>query len=56
MERLWTATLPVEKGGFAVSPTRHGKATKIVTAAAAKCFILAVSVQRASPNECQLVK
>jgi hypothetical protein len=45
-----------EKGGFAVGPTRRGKGTKIVAVAADNSLPLAVSVQSASPAECQLVE
>ena len=45
-----------EKGGLAVGPTRRGKGTKILAIAAGNSLPLAVSVQSASPNECQLVE
>lgn len=45
-----------KKGGFAVGPTRRGKGTKIVAVAADNSLPLAVSVQSASPAECQLVE
>src|SRR5271157_4296491 len=45
-----------QKGGFAVGPTRRGKGTKIVAIAAGNSLPLAVSVQSASPAECQLVE
>ncbi|SFS21256.1 Transposase DDE domain-containing protein [Granulicella pectinivorans] len=45
-----------QKGGFAVGPTRRGKRTKIVALAAGNSLPLAVSVQSASPAECQLVE
>jgi transposase len=45
-----------EKRGLGVGPTRRGKGTKIVAVAAANSLPLAVSVQSASPNECQLVE
>src|ERR1035437_5733967 len=45
-----------EKRGLAVGPTRRGKGTKIVAIAADNSLPLAVSVQSASPNECQLVE
>ena len=45
-----------EKGGFAVGPTRRGKGTKIVAIAADNSLPLAVSVDSASPAECQLVE
>ena len=45
-----------QKGGSAVGPTRRGKGTKIVAIAAANSLPLAVSVQSASPAECQLVE
>jgi transposase len=44
------------QGGFAVGPTRRGKGTKIVAIAADNSLPLAVSVQSASPAECQLVE
>src|SRR5271155_1414592 len=44
------------KRGFAVGPTRRGKGTKIVAVAADNSLPLAVSVQSASPAECQLVE
>ncbi len=45
-----------EKGGFAVGPTRRGKGTKIIAIAAGNSLPLAVSVDSASPAECQLVE
>jgi hypothetical protein len=45
-----------KKGGFGVGPTRRGKGTKIVAIAATNSLPLAVSVQSASPAECQLVE
>jgi transposase len=45
-----------QKGGLAVGPTRRGKGTKIVAVAADNSLPLAVSVQSASPAECQLVE
>src|SRR5271169_1787147 len=45
-----------EKRGLGVGPTRRGKGTKIVAVAAANSLPLAISVQSASPNECQLVE
>lgn len=45
-----------QKGGFAVGPTRRGKGTKIVAIAAGNSLPLAVSVQSASPAECELVE
>jgi transposase len=45
-----------QKGGFAVGPTRRGKGTKIVAIAADNSLPLAVSVESASPAECQLVE
>jgi transposase len=42
--------------GFAVGPTRRGKGTKIVAVAADNSLPLAVSVESASPAECQLVE
>jgi transposase len=45
-----------EKRGLGIGPTRRGKGTKIVAVAAANSLPLAVSVQSASPNECQLVE
>ena len=45
-----------KKGGLAVGPTRRGKGTKIVAGAADNSLPLAVSVQSASPAECQLVE
>jgi hypothetical protein len=45
-----------KKGGFAVGPTRRGKGTKIIAVAANNSFPLAVSVDSASPAECQLVE
>jgi transposase len=39
-----------------VGPTRRGKGTKILAIAAGNSLPLAVSVQSASPNECQLVE
>ncbi|MFZ0630889.1 MAG: IS5 family transposase [Acidobacteriaceae bacterium] len=45
-----------KKGAFAVGPTRRGKGTKIVAVAADNSLPLAVSVQSASPAECQLVE
>lgn len=46
----------VRKRGLGVGPTRRGKGTKIVALAAANSLPLAVSVQSALPNECQLVE
>jgi len=48
--------LRAPKGGLAVGPTRRGKGTKIVAIAAANSLPLAVSVDSASPAECQLVE
>jgi transposase len=45
-----------QKGGFAVGPTRRGKGTKIIAVAAGNSLPLAVSVDSASPAECQLVE
>jgi transposase len=45
-----------QKGGFAVGPTRRGKGTKIIAVAADNSLPLAVSVDSASPAECQLVE
>ncbi|HEY3615649.1 MAG TPA: IS5 family transposase [Candidatus Sulfotelmatobacter sp.] len=45
-----------KKGAFAVGPTRRGKGTKIMAVAADNSLPLAVSVQSASPAECQLVE
>jgi transposase len=45
-----------KKRGLAVGPTRRGKGTKIVAVAADNSLPLAVSVQSASPAECQLVE
>lgn len=45
-----------KKGGLALGPTRRGKGTKIVAVAAGNSLPLAVSVQSASPAECQLVE
>jgi transposase len=45
-----------KKRGFGVGPTRRGKGTKIVAVAADNSLPLAVSVQSASPAECQLVE
>jgi transposase len=45
-----------KKRGLAVGPTRRGKGTKIVAIAAGNSLPLAVSVQSASPAECQLVE
>jgi len=45
-----------QKGGLAVGPTRRGKGTKIVAVAADNSLPLAVSVESASPAECQLVE
>src|SRR5271169_2617334 len=45
-----------EKRGLGVGPTRRGKGTKIVAIAAANSLPLAISVQSASPAECQLVE
>jgi transposase len=45
-----------QKGGFAVGPTRRGKGTKIVAIASGDGLPLAVSVESASPAECQLVE
>lgn len=45
-----------QKGGFAVGPTRRGKGTKIIAIAADNSLPLAVSVDSASPAECQLVE
>jgi len=55
-EAFVDATFAPEKGGFAVGPTRRGKGTKIVAIAAANSLPLAISVQSASPAECQLVE
>jgi hypothetical protein len=44
------------KRGFAVGPTRRGKGTKIIALAAGNSLPLAVSVDRASPAECQPVE
>src|SRR5208283_5303301 len=45
-----------KKGASLSAPTRRGKGTKIVAIAAANSLPLAVSVQSASPAECQLVE
>ena len=45
-----------QKGGFAVGPTRRGKGTKIIAVATGNSLPLAVSVDSASPAECQLVE
>ena len=45
-----------QKRGFAVGPTRRGKGTKFVAIAAGNSLPLAVSVDSASPAECQLVE
>jgi transposase len=45
-----------KKGGLGVGPTRRGKGTKIIAVAAGNSLPLAVSVQSASPAECQLVE
>lgn len=45
-----------KKGASQVGPTRRGKGTKIVAIAATNSLPLAVSVQSASPAECQLVE
>jgi hypothetical protein len=45
-----------QKGGLAVGPTRRGKGTKIIAVAASNRLPLAVSVDSASPAECQLVE
>ncbi|WP_396127414.1 transposase [Acidicapsa acidisoli] len=45
-----------QKGGFAVGPTRSGKGTKIIALAAGNSLPLAVSVDSASPAECQLME
>jgi len=45
-----------QKRGFAVGPTRRGKGTKFVAIAAGNSLPLAVSVQSASPAECELVE
>jgi hypothetical protein len=45
-----------QKRGFAVGPTRRGKSTKIIAVAADNSLPLAVSVDGASPAECQLVE
>jgi transposase len=45
-----------QKRGFAVGPTRRGKGTKIIAVAAGNSLPLAVSVDSASPAECQLVE
>ncbi|MFZ0273346.1 MAG: IS5 family transposase [Acidobacteriaceae bacterium] len=45
-----------KKGAFAVGPTRRGKGTKIIAVAADNSLPLAVSVDSASPAECQLVE
>ena len=39
-----------------MGPTRRGKGTKILAIAATNSLPLAVSVQSASPNECQLIE
>ena len=44
------------KRGIGLGPTRRGKGTKIVAIAAGNSLPLAVSVQSASPAECQLVE
>jgi transposase len=44
------------KRGLAVGPTRRGKGTKIIAVAAGNSPPLAVSVDSASPAECQLVE
>ena len=46
----------IQKGGLAVGPTRRGKGTKIVAIAADNSLPLAVTVDSASPAECQLVE
>jgi hypothetical protein len=45
-----------QKEGFAVGPTGRGKGTKIVAIASGDGLPLAVSVESASPAECQLVE
>ena len=45
-----------QKRGLAVGPTRRGKGRKIIAVAAGNSLPLAVSVQSASPAECQLVE
>jgi len=45
-----------QKRGLAVGPTRRGKGTKIIAVAADNNLPLAVSVDSASPAECQLVE
>jgi transposase len=45
-----------KKRGLAVGPTRRGKGTKIIAVAAGNSLPLAISVQSASPAECQLVE
>ena len=55
-EAFVDATFASAKKGFAVGPTRRGKGTKIVAVAADNSLPLAVSVQSASPAECNLVK
>ena len=52
----WMRPSRAPKGGFAVGPTKPGKGTKIVAVAADNSLPLAVSVQSASPAECQLVE
>jgi transposase len=53
---LWTPPSRCEKGDLALGPTRRGKGTKIIAIAAGNSLPLAVSVQSASPNECELVE
>ena len=45
-----------ERRSLAVGPTRRGKGTKIIAIAAGNSLPLAVSVDSASPAECQLVE
>ncbi len=45
-----------KKRGFAVGPTRRGKGTKIVAIATGDGLPLAITVDSASPAECQLVE
>ena len=54
-KRSWTPSR-APKGGLAGGPTRRGKGTKIIAVAAGNSLPLAVSVQSASPAECQLVE
>jgi Transposase DDE domain len=44
-----------KKGGLAIGPTRRGKGTKIMALADEQSLPMAVSVESASPHECQLV-